>query len=133
MNKDLRNLVDQLKALAHPLRLRVLALLGSGELCVCQVAEILKVPQSSVSEALRELRRAGFTTERRDGRWIFVSVLPDEHASMLQKAILAEAERLIDIHTDRTRTCGVKKLPLPIPGPKSAVIKGPARRKLPNA
>lgn len=120
MNKDLRTLVDQLKALSHPLRLRVLALLGSGELCVCQVAEILQVAQSSVSEALRELRRAGFTSERKEGRWVFVSVVRKKDASLLQKAILAEVENLAEVHLDRSRTCSVQKLSLPIPDPKGA-------------
>lgn len=120
MNKDLRTLVDQLKALAHPLRLRVLALLGSGELCVCQVAEILQVAQSSVSEALTELRRAGFISERKEGRWVFVSVVRKKDASLLQKAILAEVENLAEVHFDRSRTCSVQKLPLPIPCPKGA-------------
>jgi DNA-binding transcriptional ArsR family regulator len=59
MADDLRLLVERLKAVSHPLRMRVLGLLGRGELCVCQVAEVLAVPASSVSEALRELRRAG--------------------------------------------------------------------------
>lgn len=120
MNNDLRTLVDQLKALAHPLRLRVLALLGSGELCVCQVAEILQVAQSSVSEALRELRRAGFISERKEGRWVFVSVVRKKDASLLQKAILAEVENLAEVHFDRSRTCNVLSLPLPIPCPKGA-------------
>ena len=78
MANALKVLVEQLKAVSHPLRLRVLALLGAGELCVCQVAEVLEVPASSASEALRELRRAGFVAERKDGRWVFVSVVVAE-------------------------------------------------------
>ncbi len=132
MNKDLRTLVDQLKALAHPLRLRVLALLGSGELCVCQVAEILQEAQSSVSEALRELRRAGFISERKEGRWVFVSVVRRKDASQLQKAILAEVENLAEVHFDRSRTCRVRKLPLPIPDPKGAAM-APVKRAATHA
>ena len=120
MNKDLRTLVDQLKALAHPLRLRVLELLRSVAAEVCQVAEILQVAQSSVSEALTELRRAGFITERKEGRWVFVSVVRKKDASLLQKAILAEVENLTEVHFDRSRTCSVQKLSLPIPDPKGA-------------
>ena len=51
-------LVDLLKALAHPARRRVLALLRGGELCVCQITESLGVPTSTVSEHLTELRRS---------------------------------------------------------------------------
>ena len=65
--------------------------MDSGELCVCQVAEVLQVPQSSASEALRELRRAGFIEERKEGRWVFVSLVPEVDALPLLKGILSEA------------------------------------------
>lgn len=112
MAGDLRSMVEQLKAVSHPLRLRVLALLGSGELCVCQVAEILQVPQSSVSEALRELRRAGFVSERKEGRWVFLSVVPEAAASPLLMGILAEALPLREAEQDRVRVQDVKTLPV---------------------
>ena len=110
MSTDLRRMVEQLKAVSHPLRLRVLALLGSGELCVCQVAEALQVPQSSVSEALRELRRAGFVAERKEGRWVFVSVLPDAQVHPMLRGILEEALPLREAQDDRLRATQVKAL-----------------------
>jgi DNA-binding transcriptional ArsR family regulator len=114
MSEDLRTLVEQLKAVSHPLRLRVLALLEPGELCVCQIAETLQVPQSSVSEALRELRRAGFVVERKDGRWVFVSVVPKKQASPLLKGILANAGSLPEVLEDRARALEVKALAIPV-------------------
>jgi ArsR family transcriptional regulator len=59
-----------LKAVSHPARLRVLAMLRSGGLCVCQVAAAMGSPVSTVSEHLGELKRAGLVLERRDGRWV---------------------------------------------------------------
>ncbi|WP_158412910.1 ArsR/SmtB family transcription factor [Holophaga foetida] len=100
--------MERLKAVSHPIRLRVLALLHSSELSVCQVAEILQVPQSSVSEALRELRRAGFVSERKEGRWVFVSVIPGFEGDPLLKGILMEALRLPEVEADRTRAGMVK-------------------------
>ena len=114
MTHDLRSMVERLKAVSHPLRLRVLALLGSGELCVCQVAEVLQVPQSSVSEALRELRRAGFVNERKEGRWVFVSIVSEADASPLLKGILVEAMSLTEVHQDRDRAVEVKILGIPV-------------------
>ena len=114
MTADLRTLVEQLKAASHPLRLRALALLESGELCVCQIAETLQVPQSSVSEALRELRRAGFVVERKEGRWVFVSVVPKKQASPLLKGILADAGGLPEVLEDRARAQEVKALSIPV-------------------
>jgi len=112
MTGDLRSMVEQLKSASHPLRLRVLALLDSGELCVCQVAEVLQVPASSASEALRELRRAGFVTERKEGRWVFVSLVPEEDAPPLLKGILAGARPLREARQDLARVAEVKALPI---------------------
>jgi ArsR family transcriptional regulator, arsenate/arsenite/antimonite-responsive transcriptional repressor len=71
-----------LKALAHPARLRVLAMLRSGGLCVCQVAAAMGAPVSTVSEHLGELKRAGLLLERREGRWVSYS-LADEASALL--------------------------------------------------
>jgi ArsR family transcriptional regulator, arsenate/arsenite/antimonite-responsive transcriptional repressor len=108
MDPSLRRLADQLKAVATALRLRVLALVGSGELCVCQVAETLQMPASSVSEALRELRRAGFLQERKVGRWVYVSTTPEEAASPLLKPLLAEAMATPEAGVDRAVAQEVK-------------------------
>lgn len=113
MASPTQSLVDQLKAVSHPLRLRALALLDAGELGVCQVAETLGVPRSSVSEALRELRRAGFVAERREGRRVFVSVVRGPQASRLLQGILAEAGALPEVHRDRARGLEVQSLALP--------------------
>jgi DNA-binding transcriptional ArsR family regulator len=59
------------KALGHPARLRIVAVLRDGELCVCQITALLQLAPSTVSAHLAELRRAGFLNERRDGRWIY--------------------------------------------------------------
>jgi len=110
MAGDLKVLVDQLKAASHPLRLRILALLAAGELCVCQVAEVLQVPVSSASEALRELRRAGFVAERKEGRWVFVSVAPGIESAPMLNGILAEARQVPEADRDLARAGDVKAM-----------------------
>src|SRR5690242_21114168 len=69
--------VDQLvaletvfKALADATRLRILGLLLTGEVCVCDIHESLKIPQPKTSRHLAYLRRAGLVDTRRDGLWI---------------------------------------------------------------
>ncbi len=69
-------LVDLLKTLAHPVRLRLLGLLRGGELCVCQINTVLGLAPSTVSEHLTELRRAGLLAERKDGRWVYYALRP---------------------------------------------------------
>ena len=51
--------VDAVKALAHPGRLRILAMLRGGDLCVCQLTAVLELAASTVSSHLSDLRRAG--------------------------------------------------------------------------
>ncbi|HEX9083015.1 MAG TPA: metalloregulator ArsR/SmtB family transcription factor [Holophagaceae bacterium] len=63
-------LVDRLKALAHPVRLRILAMLRNGELCVCEITDVVGLAPSTISQHLSDLRRAGFVTERKEGRWV---------------------------------------------------------------
>lgn len=83
----LRGSVDGLKALAHPARLRILALLRGGELCVCQLMEILGLAASTVSEHLSLLRRAGFVSERKEGKWVFYELTKDPALSPLCEAL----------------------------------------------
>src|SRR5947209_7886700 len=58
------------KALADATRLRILGLLLTGEVCVCDIHESLKVPQPKASRHLAYLRRSGLVETRRDGLWI---------------------------------------------------------------
>ena len=58
------------KALADDTRLRILGLLLAGEICVCDIHESLKIPQSKASRHLAYLRRVGLVETRREGLWI---------------------------------------------------------------
>lgn len=58
------------KALGHPVRQRILAMLEGGELCVCQMTAVLDLAVSTVSAHLAELKRAGLLVEEKDGRWV---------------------------------------------------------------
>ena len=66
----LATLVQIHKAIGHPVRLRLLAVLRSGPLCVCQMTVVVKLAASTVSEHLSELRKAGLISERKEGRWV---------------------------------------------------------------
>jgi ArsR family transcriptional regulator len=70
--------VDELehlfKALADKTRLRILALLGNNEVCVCHIHDSLGVPQPTVSRHLAYLRKSGLVAARRDGVWMHYQV-----------------------------------------------------------
>ena len=59
------------KALSDETRLRIMALLSKGELCVCDLMEILALPQSTVSRHLATLRHVQLVEDRRQGVWMF--------------------------------------------------------------
>lgn len=59
------------KALADENRTRVLMFLRNGELCVCQIMEMLGLAPSTVSKHLNILYQAGLVEPRKDGRWIY--------------------------------------------------------------
>ncbi len=65
------------QALAHPTRLRILALLTEGERCACEFGPLLDLGQPNVSQHLGVLRKAHVVNTRRDGLRIMYS-LSDE-------------------------------------------------------
>src|SRR5438876_12197126 len=70
MAKQLAEMESLFKALADATRLRILGLLLTGEVCVCDIHESLKIPQPKASRHLAYLRRAGLVDTRREGLWI---------------------------------------------------------------
>ncbi len=80
MNSKLDRTVALARAFGNPARLRIAAMLRTGDLCVCQITEVLGLAPSTVSAHLRELRQAGVTTEHKVGRWVYVG-LADEPGS----------------------------------------------------
>jgi ArsR family transcriptional regulator, arsenate/arsenite/antimonite-responsive transcriptional repressor len=64
------DIVTIFKALADDTRLRVLKLLGKGELCVCEMSAALGLEQPRLSFHLRILKEAGIILDRRQERWI---------------------------------------------------------------
>lgn len=65
---------DLLKAMAHPIRLRLLRELDREEECVCHLSALLKRPQPYVSQQLASLRDAGLLADRRAGQRIYYRV-----------------------------------------------------------
>lgn len=61
-------------ALSDPIRLQVLELLRSQELCVCELCEYIGVTQSKLSFHLKILKEASLVRSRQEGRWIYYSL-----------------------------------------------------------
>jgi ArsR family transcriptional regulator len=75
------------KTLSDPTRLRLLNLLASGETCVCELADTLRVVQPKVSRHLAHLKRAGLVEARREGKWMHYQCA--KHGDPLVRHVLA--------------------------------------------
>lgn len=71
-----------LKALADPIRLRVIEALDSGERCVCELTSELGLAQSKLSFHLKVLKEAGLLADRQSGRWIYYQLQPQALESL---------------------------------------------------
>jgi ArsR family transcriptional regulator len=84
-----------LKALADPVRLRLLNLLADGrEVCVCHLHEALDLPLPTVSRHLAYLRKAGLVAGRKEGLWVYYHLArptSDLHLALLGCVALADA------------------------------------------
>lgn len=66
----MKEFVRLMKALSDQNRVKIIALLGGGELCVCELTALLGVAQPTVSKHLRLLEDAGLVSFRKEGNWI---------------------------------------------------------------
>lgn len=68
------------KGFADPTRIRILSVLAAGELCVCDIVDILDLPQSAISRHLAYLRRMGLVEARRELKFAYYRLAKPEHA-----------------------------------------------------
>jgi len=100
------------RALADPTRVRALLALREGELCVCQITELLGLAPSTISKHLAILHQAGLVTQRREGRWIYYA-LPGRHApAAVRKAldwVVMTLGRSPEAVADRKRLAAIRR------------------------
>jgi ArsR family transcriptional regulator len=118
MTIDIATLESTYKALADATRLRILALLADGEVCVCDIHDTLRVPQPTASRHLAYLRQAGLVAARREGTWMHYRIADLEPVidSIVRSAAHAMTHAA-GADRDRARferQCG-KRLPLIAP------------------
>ena len=74
------------RAFSDRTRLRILHLLRGGELCVCDLVDVLRVPQPKASRHLAYLRKAGLVVARKEALWMYYRLAAprtDFHRSLL--------------------------------------------------
>ncbi|HIJ95926.1 MAG TPA: metalloregulator ArsR/SmtB family transcription factor [Desulfuromonadales bacterium] len=107
-----------LKALSDPVRLRIILLLhAEGELCVCDLMAVLKLPQSTVSRHLAYLKKSCWVDTRREGVWMHYQLSREscqmcrELLETLKKNVsnlpeaLSDRKSLAEFVTSKTTSC----------------------------
>ena len=108
---DVRPLTRVFRALGDETRVRIVALLVHGELCVCHLEEALGLSQPNASRQLGILKNAGVLDSRRDGTWVYYRISEQEHASVtavldVLSTTFGAARALRVDHTRLKKTCG---------------------------
>jgi len=68
-SKELVELADLAKALSHPARIAILKTLAEKQMCICgEIVEVLPLAQATVSQHLKELKKAGLITGEIEGK-----------------------------------------------------------------
>ena len=76
--ETIMDLADFFKVLGDTTRMKIISVLFENELCVCDIAYVLKMTQSAISHQLRVLKSARLVKYRKEGKTVFYS-LDDEH------------------------------------------------------
>ncbi len=99
------------RAFSDPTRLRILHLLQTGEMCVADLVEAIRVPQPTASRHLSYLRRAGLVRTRKSGNWIYYGLAPaltPFHEKLLE--CLAQCfDEVREVKADAVRAARLRK------------------------
>lgn len=80
-------IIEKLKALGEPNRYRICMMLKNGELCVCQLLDVLGIAGGTLSRHLQVLKSAGLISTRREGKWLYYHISDQENMDLLDMLI----------------------------------------------
>lgn len=81
-DEEVYEISELFKVLGDYTRVNILFTLQKGEMCVCDIAEVLNMTQSAISHQLRVLKQARLVKYRREGKTVFYSV-SDSHVQTI--------------------------------------------------
>jgi ArsR family transcriptional regulator, arsenate/arsenite/antimonite-responsive transcriptional repressor len=100
------------KSLSDQNRIRILKMLQGKTLCVCEITEVLKLANSTVSSHLSNLKESGLIIEKKEGKWINYSINPNPGNPVLASIIAMMNlwfENSDIVTTDRKNICCVDR------------------------
>jgi ArsR family transcriptional regulator len=84
---DLARTARLFHALSDETRLELVRQLSRGERCVCELTGALDAAQSRLSFHLKTLKAAGLVSDRRAGRWVYYSLVPEALEELAETAL----------------------------------------------
>jgi len=107
-----KNMIDPigslLRVLGHPMRIKILLEIGSGEACVCHLKAQLGIRQAYLSQHLMALREEGILQTNREGRFIYYRIANQKILGLITTAAQIRGVSLKTINT-RKKTCNCPK------------------------
>lgn len=100
------------KALSDETRVRALMSLADGELCVCQIIELLGLSPSTVSKHMSVLQQAQLVERRKEGRWHYYRLAGAKAPPIVRRALRWTVQSLEGenaIVSDAEALCGVRE------------------------
>lgn len=92
----MREFLPITKALSDATRLRLLMALRTGELCLCQLIDLLGLAPSTVSKHMALLQQAGLVERRKEGRWHFYRLADKQSPQTAERALTWVTESLAE-------------------------------------
>jgi ArsR family transcriptional regulator len=99
----MNHILTVLKSLSDETRLRIINLLYEKELCVCDIMEVLQIPQTKASRHLSYLKNAGLVTDRKQGQWVYYSLTPEGKMKLIQSLVFDHLRQLPQSDADLTK------------------------------
>ncbi len=103
-------LINILKAMGNETRLRILNLLQSGDLCVCELQFLLEISQSNISKHLQKLTSAGLLQFYQSAKYVYYTINTDIHREhpFMELILQTETPKLDRFQADRKRLAEYK-------------------------
>lgn len=92
----MNQVLDIAKALGDESRLRALLALRDGELCLCQIIDVIELAPSTVSKHLSILHRAGLVQRRKQGKWHYYRLAGRDASPVARRALRWVTDALSD-------------------------------------
>ncbi|HOW74296.1 MAG TPA: metalloregulator ArsR/SmtB family transcription factor [Phycisphaerae bacterium] len=108
----MRQFLTMARAIGDESRVRALLALRDGELCLCQIIELLQLAPSTVSKHMDVLYQSGLVERRKEGRWHYFRLAGNQAAPMVRRAIKWVLESLQDEATalgDTKKLCCLRE------------------------